>query len=269
MHKSENQAVVRGREAWERLKKDLTWEDWMMTGTALSIGRSDCLAQVHANDTNSKLYRNAFSEWLLANGFADMDKAIRSKLFDCMEHRAEIETWRATLGLTERIRLNHPIAVLRRWKAKTVEGLSTGSPPKSRSKQKDEIIAAQEERIDDLERRTSKAPGDQYDLNTTRPAEIARIIGETTTLERVEAIHRQLGLWLKTVKRVAGGRSETKKPKRARVVNNLSAQDARVLELCRDHPEWSIETLASRAGLSASYVREIIVTNEPSGSTEA
>ena len=32
--KSENQAVLRGREAWERLKKDLTWEDWMLAGIA-------------------------------------------------------------------------------------------------------------------------------------------------------------------------------------------------------------------------------------------
>jgi len=50
--KSENQAVLRGREAWERLKKDLTWEDWMLAGIALTIGRTESLAQAHTNDIN-------------------------------------------------------------------------------------------------------------------------------------------------------------------------------------------------------------------------
>jgi hypothetical protein len=34
-----------------------------------------------------------------------MDKAARSRLFQCMEHRVEIETWRATLGLSERLKV--------------------------------------------------------------------------------------------------------------------------------------------------------------------
>jgi hypothetical protein len=36
-----------------------------------------------------------------------------------MDQLHEIETWRATLTPTERLRLNHPSAVLRKWKSAT------------------------------------------------------------------------------------------------------------------------------------------------------
>jgi hypothetical protein len=37
-----------------------------------------------------------------------------------MEHLDEIETWLATLPTSNRLRLNHPATVLRKWHAKTL-----------------------------------------------------------------------------------------------------------------------------------------------------
>ena len=45
-----------------------------------------------------------------------MDKGDRSRLLIVMDNLPQIEQWRQTLTPTERLRLNHPDAVLRKWK---------------------------------------------------------------------------------------------------------------------------------------------------------
>jgi hypothetical protein len=164
MSKSEHDAVIRGREAWDRVKKhaDLSWEDWMMTGVALTIGREECLAATHANDINSKRYRNAFSGWLTENGFGDMDKAARSRLFECMEHQGQIEAWRARLTLTERLKLNHPDTVLRRWRNSTVEGkASSGEKPETPAQKQAREVARLQEELDAANAKLRRAERDQ------------------------------------------------------------------------------------------------------------
>jgi hypothetical protein len=47
----------------------------------------------------------------------DMEKGDRSRLFAVMDNLPMIEEWRRKLTLTERLKLNHPNAVLRKWKA--------------------------------------------------------------------------------------------------------------------------------------------------------
>lgn len=46
-----------------------------------------------------------------------MDKGDRNRLFTVMEALPQIEEWRMRLTLTERLSLNHPSAVLRKFKA--------------------------------------------------------------------------------------------------------------------------------------------------------
>lgn len=110
-------AVERGREAWRRLKTDSTWDDWVVVGTALDIGRTECMRRAGSNHPIGRAYNEAFSAWLARNEFADIDKGTRSRLLDCIEHRAEVESWRASLKLDERLRLNHPNSVWRRWQS--------------------------------------------------------------------------------------------------------------------------------------------------------
>jgi hypothetical protein len=258
MSKSEHDAVVRGRAAWERLKDGRSWDDWMMTGEAVLIGRSECLGATHTNDLNSKRYRDAFSEWMEVNGFGEMDKGERARLFECLDNRAAIEAWRATLTGPERRRLNHPQSVLRRWRARTVEGRATVTSDRP---SKNQIIAAQEERIDELEAQTSKVPGDQYDLKTTNPSEIARIIIEATTLDRVEALIKQLDRLVKSVKRIGADQGEatpSRRQRRHNAINGPATLADDIRQLRHDHPEWSIETLAARVNRAPSYVREVL-----------
>ena len=120
----EQNAVKHGRDAWERIKSDQTFEDWLLVGQALDIGRA--WARQRSNATSGRGYNETFSDWLNENGFGDsaLDKGTRSRLADIMEHRAEVEAWRAKLPLKERLRKNHPNTIWRGWETyKKGEGL--------------------------------------------------------------------------------------------------------------------------------------------------
>jgi hypothetical protein len=110
--------IRRGQEAWMRHKTDCTWNDWLAIGDALDIGRTEAMAEARSNRPKGKGYNRAFSFWLFKHGFNDIDQGDRKRLFDILEHRGAIETWRATLMPIQRRRINHPSTVWRKWKAK-------------------------------------------------------------------------------------------------------------------------------------------------------
>src|SRR6516165_2649552 len=118
MHEDAVERVCRqGTLAWQRLKKDKNWNDWIKVGEAHMVGRDWAQRIAGTNRPQGKAYNMAFGEWLQKYKFDDMDKGDRSWLFAVMDNLPQIEEWRKTLTLTERLKLNHPNAVLRRWKA--------------------------------------------------------------------------------------------------------------------------------------------------------
>jgi hypothetical protein len=68
------------------------------------------------NEPEGKAYATAFSDWLKAHHFDDIDKSDRAKLLQIMESLEDVEAWRASLSPAERLRLNHPNSV---WRAFT------------------------------------------------------------------------------------------------------------------------------------------------------
>jgi hypothetical protein len=100
-------------------KADATWADWMAIADAHMIGREDAMHAAGTNQPIGSRYNAEFGEWLRKTGFDDMDKGDRRRLFEVMEHRGEIEAWRATLPSNIRLRINHPSTVLRKWRAST------------------------------------------------------------------------------------------------------------------------------------------------------
>jgi hypothetical protein len=111
--------VRHGQETWAQHKSDCTWNGWLAIGDALDIGRTEAMAQAKTDQPKGRGYNWAFSFWLFKHGFNDIDQGDRKRLFDILEHRAEIEQWRATLTLTERLRINHPSTVWRKWRAES------------------------------------------------------------------------------------------------------------------------------------------------------
>ena len=108
-----------GKEAWERLATDQSWTDWVAVGEALLIGRTQAMAEAETNTPTGKGYNIAFGKWLKKYELGGMDSGDRTRLFEVMDNRPAIETWRGTLDRTRRLKLNHPSTVLRKWKAST------------------------------------------------------------------------------------------------------------------------------------------------------
>lgn len=128
MRENERERVCRqGTEAWRRLKREKSWGDWLKVGEALQVGREWAMNWAARNKPEGKAYTIALTEWLTKYKLDDMDKGDRSRLYAVMDNLPMIEEWRQRLTITERLKFNHPNAVLRKWKA-SIE------PPSERGK---------------------------------------------------------------------------------------------------------------------------------------
>src|SRR6516165_4062517 len=151
----ELEAVNHGRDAWQRLKKDQTFEDWLLVGQALEIGRG--WARRRANAPSGRGFNEAFSVWLTDNGFAEIDKGTRSRLAEIIEHRPEIEAWRQKLSLRERLRKNHPNSIWRGWEA--------DKRKRGQASEIDDATARMQQLIDKAELRIGPDPAQLFDLS--------------------------------------------------------------------------------------------------------
>ena len=74
--RGDRDAYIRsGQQAWERVKKDATYNDWLAIGEALEIGRADAMADAKTNKPEGARYNKVFGEWLASYGFNDIDNA--------------------------------------------------------------------------------------------------------------------------------------------------------------------------------------------------
>jgi hypothetical protein len=163
--------VRRGTAAWARLKKHRNWDDWMAVGEALLVGREFAMRDANTNRPIGKGYSRAFNQWLIDAKLNDMDQADRVKLLTVMEARLEIEQWRETLDKTQRMRLNHPTAVFRRWRQIT----TVPAPPKQNKKnmiaEYHHLIAENEQlkaRITELEEENAELREQQREMEVPR-----------------------------------------------------------------------------------------------------
>jgi hypothetical protein len=168
--------VTRGREAWRSLKNDETWEKWVAIGRAIEAGRQAIMRLLHTNQPKGRAWSQTFGSWLSENEFDQIDKGVRSRLQNCLDHLPEIEGWRRTLGLTQRLQLNHPNAVLRRWQAATAAPKEADGNGSRRPGLREEVLRLQSE-LDAAHReigrlRRSEDEGNDWDWQDT-PEEIA------------------------------------------------------------------------------------------------
>jgi hypothetical protein len=170
MREDERDRVARqGMQAWARLKKGKSWTDWLQVGEALQVGREWAMHQAGVNKPEGKGYNTAFSEWLTKYKLDDMDKGDRSRLFSVMDNLPAIDEWRQTLTLTQKLALNHPQAVLRKWKAfmKPEERDEHGQP---RPTLRDSVVNLSEENMT-LKREVADLKAHIADLEAARETE--------------------------------------------------------------------------------------------------
>jgi hypothetical protein len=196
-----DEAVIRaGQEAWDRLRSNATWDDWKRVGKAHVIGRHKAMIEAGVNQPVGRRYNGAFGTWQRELGFENLDKGDRARLFEIMSHLAEIEAWLATLTTNERLRLNHPTTVLRKWRAATVipDANAAPKPPSAFAKLKEANIDLQE-RLHRTEREIKAGGGDLW-KPTDRPEDIAEVMVTTLSLAKAERTAREILRMVKTRK---------------------------------------------------------------------
>jgi hypothetical protein len=139
------------------------------------VGRVAAMREVHVNKPEGRNYNTAFGRWLKQFGFDDLDKGVRFRLFKMMDRLAAIEAWRATLTVTERLELNHPNTVIRRFTAATTTP-KVGAQPKlsAYAKLQADHMAVIEE-CHRMKREIERGGGDLW-TPEDRPKDIAHII---------------------------------------------------------------------------------------------
>jgi len=192
-----------GQEAMARQRR--CWEDWIIIAEALQVGRAEVMCDLHTNQPTGRRYEKAMGEWLVANGFKEIDKGARCRLLECLQHRNEIEKWRALLTDGERFRFNHPGAVLRRWKAATAVPNPNATPkPSPYAKLKDAHANLIEEHHR-LQQKVERADGDLWKPTDTA-ADIAEVMVATLSPAKAERTAREI---LKRVKERTGAANKS------------------------------------------------------------
>ena len=81
--------IQRGQAAWQRLlsKEQETWSDWLAIGEAIEEASTAMMRALGLNRPEGKRWADNFGDWLTETGFHKIDKAVRSRLKKCMEHR--------------------------------------------------------------------------------------------------------------------------------------------------------------------------------------
>jgi hypothetical protein len=183
--------VVRhGQEAWSRLatRERHTWEDWVLVGEALRVGRHRAMLEAGTNKPSGSRYNDVFGEWLKATGFDAIDKGTRSRLFDCLDHRDKIERWREALPLSRRLELNHPKTVLINWQKTTVADKAATEPAQlsPSAKLKQEIVRLEDENLQ------LRRAGDDLFSSKDSAADIARLLADRLLQRLTPAKVRQI-----------------------------------------------------------------------------
>ena len=183
--------IVLGQAAWHRLKKGSTFEDWKQVGAAHVLGRTTAMREAHVNKPEGRNYNAAFDRWQKQCGFEDLDKAARSRLFEMMDNLAKIEAWRATLTVMQRLDLNHPSAVVRRWKASTVVPDPNAPPRVSAFQKLNESVRTLQEDNDRMRREIESGGGDLW-RKTDRVKDISKVMIDQLGKTKAEKVAREI-----------------------------------------------------------------------------
>jgi hypothetical protein len=188
-HNPSELKVRLGQEALARQRR--RWEDFMMIAEALDVGRTEVMRDLHANQPTGRRYEKAMGEWLVANGFKDIDKGTRCRLLECLRLREQIERWRVSLTDNERFNLNHPDGVLRKWKASTAIPDPNATPRPSPYAQLKDAHARLIEENHLLQHRIEAADGHLW-RPTDTAADIADVMVAKLSPGKAERVAQQM-----------------------------------------------------------------------------
>jgi hypothetical protein len=154
---------------------------------------------LHTNKIHGRRFEKAMGDWLLANGFKEINKATRSQLLECLKHKIEIQAWRARLTDSERWKFNHPDTVLRKWKASTVVPDANTPPKLTPYKKLEAAHMALIEECDRYKREIARGGGDLW-VKTDRPKDISKVMIDQLGKTKAEKVAREILAAIKEAK---------------------------------------------------------------------
>jgi len=163
--------------AWSRLKAGArSWPDWALIGEALQAAQRWAMDAAGIDHPTGYRYNQLVGDWLRRYKLDEIDKGARSRLLDIMEHRAEVEAFRANLDTTTRLSLVHPNGLHRAWK----RGTSAVKPA-------DRKLTAAREAARVQELLAALADRDRYIKELERELRTSRLSSTSTIRSGVEA----------------------------------------------------------------------------------
>lgn len=114
---AQTRIIKAGLDAWRLTQKSASFENWMIIGKALQVGRNAATCATGA--TTGARYSKTFYSWANERGFGGMSKADRWSACDLVENIDALEKWRASLPEKQRRRLINPLSNMRRWRKAT------------------------------------------------------------------------------------------------------------------------------------------------------
>jgi hypothetical protein len=107
--------ITAGMNAWGRLRREgARLTDWRLIGAALLVGRRLSMQAVNTRKPRGVKYVIHNSQWLDANGFAEITRSSRQAAMLLAENWIAFSTWLKTQSPERRTRLNHSVAA---WNA--------------------------------------------------------------------------------------------------------------------------------------------------------
>lgn len=121
MSGSANPAIEAAAAAWQRLKRSerSTFDDWLIIGRALVIGRAETIKAAKTNRPIGTTYNRLMGQWLRNSGLDDINTQERYRLLLVIENLPAIMAWRETLPPDRRRAWNHPNAIWSHWQRAT------------------------------------------------------------------------------------------------------------------------------------------------------
>jgi succinate dehydrogenase/fumarate reductase flavoprotein subunit len=113
------QTIKAGREAWKRIKKTparkkQNYRDWQALSDALEMGESVCAKMAGKKEGGG--YARLMKAWLQLNDMSDIATSTRAWMRAVRKDQLAIEAWRNSLPPEQRMKLTHPLTILKHWK---------------------------------------------------------------------------------------------------------------------------------------------------------
>jgi hypothetical protein len=189
---SRDQAIHAGERALDELPavaKEQIWDRWMQVAAGLEAVQQEAMFVAQTNEPTGARYAKTYKEIVKRHRYDRINSSDRSRLLECLRNRAAIEAWLAALPTNKRLKIAHPLVILRKWK-------TTLPPDPNKSERKKTPTLAQKhaevlEENHRLKQEIERGGGDLWAPKDTA-AQIARAVIDRLTSSKAEKVAREM-----------------------------------------------------------------------------